>query len=317
LLLLPPGVDKASGVMEALKELGVSRHNLVAIGDGENDLPLFAAAGHAVAVSNAGPEARRQADHTTRRAYCDGFLELAHELATSDLPGAVPRHRLVLGCRDDQQEVSLVPCWDSLLVSGPDDAGRALVCNRLLEQLLSRDYQCCVIGAERTVQEATPGGMMNWGDAHEVPRLTDILAALEHPTLSVNINLAALSMETRPVFVDALLLQLQALHERVGRPHCILIHQAHRFLVGSQAAAATARLSEVTMIYSSAEPEQLPPHVLDGVSLVIVAGAGGDAAPASNFQAIAAGGAVCGMSLFTPGPAGTRSPSDEVTASGY
>ena len=52
LLILPPGVDKASGINEALREFGVSRHNLVAIGNAENDLPLFASAEHAVAVNN-------------------------------------------------------------------------------------------------------------------------------------------------------------------------------------------------------------------------------------------------------------------------
>ena len=68
--------------------------------------------------------------------------------------------------------------------------------------------------------------MSSWGDAHEAPRLTDVLTALEQPTHSIEINLAALPPETRPVFVDALLLQLQALHDRAGRPHCILIHHA-------------------------------------------------------------------------------------------
>ncbi len=74
--------------------------------------------------------------------------------------------------------------------------------------------------------------MSSWGDAHDAPRLTDVLTSLELPTRSIEINLAALPPETRPVFVDALLLQLQALHDRAGRPHCILIHHAHHFLTG-------------------------------------------------------------------------------------
>jgi len=84
LMILPPGVDKASGVRAALKELGISVHNLVAIGDGENDRTLLCSAEYAVAVRNADAELRRVADRTTRGAYCDGFLELASELVATD-----------------------------------------------------------------------------------------------------------------------------------------------------------------------------------------------------------------------------------------
>jgi hydroxymethylpyrimidine pyrophosphatase-like HAD family hydrolase len=48
-MLLPTGVTKATGVRRALEELGRSEHNLVAFGDAENDLPLFALAELAVA----------------------------------------------------------------------------------------------------------------------------------------------------------------------------------------------------------------------------------------------------------------------------
>src|SRR5688500_12546515 len=65
LTIQPADVDKASGVRAALKDLGVSRHNLVAIGDGENDLALFQYAEHAVAVQNADPALKQVADRTT------------------------------------------------------------------------------------------------------------------------------------------------------------------------------------------------------------------------------------------------------------
>ncbi|NUS18217.1 MAG: HAD family phosphatase, partial [Mesorhizobium sp.] len=91
LLILPPGIDKASGMNEALRELGVSRHNLVAIGNAENDLPLLASAEHAVVVNNATESIKQAADRVTEGDYCDGFLELARELIATDLAAAVPR----------------------------------------------------------------------------------------------------------------------------------------------------------------------------------------------------------------------------------
>jgi hydroxymethylpyrimidine pyrophosphatase-like HAD family hydrolase len=346
LLILPPGIDKASGMDEALRELGVSRHNLVAIGNAENDLPLLASAEHAVAVSNAAATVKQAADRVTDGAYCDGFLELARDLVASDLATAAPRRRMVLGRGEDQREVTLSPCQDSLLVSGPDEAARRTICNCLLEQLMEQGYQCCVIDADRTTPLASPRGafanMTGWGDAHEAPRLTDILLALEQPTSSIEINLAALPPETRPVFVDALLLQLQALHDRAGRPHCILIHHAHRFLTGSQAAAAIRRLSEVTMIYSSEEPEQLPPQVLEGVLVIATGVSPGSPTPSGrpggpldspndlrgdlpgdlsgDSQAITTGGGVvCRISRLRSAATASASvsPADEAAVSGY
>jgi hydroxymethylpyrimidine pyrophosphatase-like HAD family hydrolase len=354
LMLLPVGVSKASGVLSALKELGVSRHNLAAIGDAENDLPLFGFAEQAIAVHNADDKLRELADRVTEGDHCDGFLEIAHELIASDLANAVPRHKLRIGVRDDARPVEMIPCRDSLLVCGPDRSGKTALCNRLIEQLLEQSYQCCVIGADMSGLYRAPSGVTLFGDAHDVPRLTDIMSALEVPSASIAINLAALAVDTRPVFTEALLLQLQALHDRVGRPHAVVIHRAETFLAGSSVLASSARLSEVTMIYSSAEPERLPPSVPPSVSMAIVLGSAAfvpaelvraagyelkdlslppgeallwtrepttaaSASGRSGDQATTAGGAPCRMSVFLPS-SGVRDPlssSNAATVSGY
>jgi hydroxymethylpyrimidine pyrophosphatase-like HAD family hydrolase len=307
LMMLPAGVNKASGVWAALRELGVSRHNLVAIGDGENDLALFEFAEHAVAVQNADRLVKRVANRTTQAAYCEGFLELARDLIATDLADAVPRHKVVIGVRENGAAVELTPCHDSLLVHGPDGSGKAALCNRLLEQFLVSSYQCCVIDAQVGGMKV-PAEVEVFGDAHEVPRLTDILSALDQPTASVAINLAALAPETRPVFTDALLVQLQALHDRLGRPHVVLIRQAHTFLADSVTASST-RLSEMTMIYATAEPGRLPARILAGVTLTLN----------SATQAVTAGGAVARISGLAAGSEVVESlpESDAATASGY
>ena len=307
LMMLPAGVNKASGVWAALRELGVSRHNLVAIGDGENDLALFEFAEHAVAVQNADPLVQRVANRTTQGAYCEGFLEMTRDLIATDLADAAPRQKFIIGARENGAAVEVTPCKDSLLVHGPDGSGKAALCNRLLEQFLASSYQCCVIDAQ-VGEMHVPSDVQVFGDAHEVPRLTDILSALDQPTASVAINLAALAVETRPVFTEALLVQLQALHDRLGRPHVVLVRQAHSFLADG-AAASSARLSEVTMIYETAQPERLPARVIERVTLTLN----------SATQAVTAGGVVARISGLAVGSAGTESlpESDAATASGY
>lgn len=271
IIILPAGVNKASGMRAVLRELGLSPHNLVAIGSNANDLALLSIAEYAVAVQNAEPALKRVADRVTRDSHCDGFVELARDLMSNDLAHASGRHKLVLGMRQDV-EVSIEPCKEAVLVCGPPDSGKAAVCTGLLQQLLRQKYQCCVIGTDVNGSYALLPGINIFGDAHEIPRLTDILDTLEHPASSIAINLAALPMDTRPVFVDALLLQIQALHDRVGRPHAILIDQAHCFCTGGAAAYPTPRLTDVTMVYSTSEPAQLPAQLLASVQAVISLG---------------------------------------------
>jgi hydroxymethylpyrimidine pyrophosphatase-like HAD family hydrolase len=51
--LAPPGCDKASGLRAAVAELRLDGTPILAIGDAENDLPMFAIATIAVGVANA------------------------------------------------------------------------------------------------------------------------------------------------------------------------------------------------------------------------------------------------------------------------
>ena len=65
-MILPPGVNKASGLQSALKEMGLSRHNVVGVGDAENDLSFLSICECSVAVANALPSVKSAADLTTQ-----------------------------------------------------------------------------------------------------------------------------------------------------------------------------------------------------------------------------------------------------------
>jgi hydroxymethylpyrimidine pyrophosphatase-like HAD family hydrolase/GTPase SAR1 family protein len=271
LIVLPSEVNKASGVREALRQLGVSAHNLVVIGDAQNDLALFQLAEHSVAVHNADSLLKQCASRTTQGAFCDGFLELARDLIEGDLAYAQPKVSVALGQRGSDV-LTLAPYYDSLLVCGPRGSGKAVLCNRLFEGLLAEGYQCCIITAGLRGGLNAPAGMRICGSAHEAPRLSEIMGVLEHPAESVAVNLAALPAESRPVFTEALLLQLQALHDRAGHPHSVLIHEAHWFLSSASSPSFATRLMEMTMVYASEEPQLLPLDILQGVLSVVALG---------------------------------------------
>ncbi len=58
----PPGVDKGTGLRKLAALLGVGMEATVAVGDGDNDRPMLAAAGLAVAMGNADPAVKAMAD---------------------------------------------------------------------------------------------------------------------------------------------------------------------------------------------------------------------------------------------------------------
>ncbi len=83
LIVIPEGITKATGVVAALKELGLSPRQAVAVGDAENDRSLLELCGLAVAVNNAVPKLKRKADFITRGQYGKGVAELIDRLLAS------------------------------------------------------------------------------------------------------------------------------------------------------------------------------------------------------------------------------------------
>lgn len=88
-MVLPAGVNKASGLTAALDELGLSPHNVVAVGDAENDRDFLAMCGCAAAVANALPMLTTIADLITNAEEGQGVVELIEGLLSDDLRDAL------------------------------------------------------------------------------------------------------------------------------------------------------------------------------------------------------------------------------------
>jgi hydroxymethylpyrimidine pyrophosphatase-like HAD family hydrolase len=84
-MVLPAGVNKATGTQAAIEELGVSAQNVVGIGDAENDDALLAFCGYGVAVANALPLLKKGADFVTASRNGAGVSELCEHLLADDL----------------------------------------------------------------------------------------------------------------------------------------------------------------------------------------------------------------------------------------
>lgn len=69
------GRTKGAGLVELVTMTGHDLARTLAIGDHQNDLSMFAVAGHSAAVGNATPDARKAADYQATRSHGRGLLE--------------------------------------------------------------------------------------------------------------------------------------------------------------------------------------------------------------------------------------------------
>jgi len=84
-MILPAGVNKATGLQHALTELGIDADRVVGIGDAENDRDLLKACGCAAAVANALPSVKSSAHIVTTGSHGSGVAEIMERILREDL----------------------------------------------------------------------------------------------------------------------------------------------------------------------------------------------------------------------------------------
>lgn len=84
-MILPQGVNKASGLAVALADLNLAHLPSVGIGDAENDLSLLQACHRGVAVANALPELKAIAHYTTQGERGAGVQEVIQQILNNQL----------------------------------------------------------------------------------------------------------------------------------------------------------------------------------------------------------------------------------------
>ncbi|HMK92094.1 MAG TPA: HAD family hydrolase [Thermoleophilia bacterium] len=79
-MLLPVGVDKGTGLLAALDDLGVGVADTVGVGDAENDGAFLRLCGLSAAVANALPELSERVDVVARSPYGAGVREIVEAM---------------------------------------------------------------------------------------------------------------------------------------------------------------------------------------------------------------------------------------------
>ena len=150
-MILPAGVNKATGLAAALRKMDLSPHNAVGIGDAENDHALLALCECGVAVANALPTLKEAADFVTTGARGAGVAELIAALLEDDLAShepALARHHILLGWDAAGQEIRVGPYGENMLLVGTKGSGKSAFAAELLARLGESDYTFCVVDPE-------------------------------------------------------------------------------------------------------------------------------------------------------------------------
>ena len=233
LMVLPLGIAKSTGLRQALRALRISLHNTVGIGDAENDHDLLDACEVGVAVEWGSRALQTAADEVIRgtgppdvAAYMRSVVQQPR-LSSAQMG----RRHLSLGYEHDGQPVKLALRGRTIVVAGEPGTGKSWLAGLLCEQLALQGYCICVIDPEGDYEslEALPS-VVTLGGEDPPPTPRELTRALEHPDVSVIINLSRLTHEDKVSYVTALMPLLNSLRRRTGLPHKILLDEAHYFL---------------------------------------------------------------------------------------
>lgn len=285
-MILPAGVNKATGLESALERMDLSPHNAVGVGDAENDHALLALCECSAAVANALPTLKSAADIVTAADHGAGVVELIDEMLRDDLvsrDAQLTRHHILLGTDAHGGKVRIPPLGETVLLVGARDSGKSELAAELLERLAERGYTFCLIdveGVHGTIAEAT-----SLGNSSRPPTADEIVKLLQGAQKSGVINLAGLRAQNRIPFFRDLTLRLGELQARVGHPHWVVLDEAHRLLPGPGAAQAHAeapvsngggvessRRNSGSVLHITQRPGLMTREVLRSVSLVVAMG---------------------------------------------
>jgi HAD superfamily hydrolase (TIGR01484 family) len=230
-MVLPAGVNKATGLAHALERMGLSAHSAIGIGDAENDHAFLRCCECAVAVSNALPTLKEAADIVTAADHGAGVAELIDRILQDDLASLesrLTRHHVLLGTTDQGEEVRISPYGRNVLLVGTSGGGKSTLATGILERLAEKEYSFCVIDPEGDYD--TFADAVSLGGPTRPPTLEEIVQLLRKPDTSGIVNMVGVPIADRPGFFASLAPRLVELRNRTGRPHSLVVDEAHHLL---------------------------------------------------------------------------------------
>jgi hypothetical protein len=271
-MVVPPGVNKATGLAAALDALELSPLNVLAIGDAENDHAFLTTSGCAVAVANALPAVKETADVVTAATHGAGVIETIDALLANEgafIARAAERRQILLG---QDAAAILRPEHGAVLIAGSSGIGKSTLATAVMEKLVTQGFQVCVFDPEGDYDHLRDAIVL--GDAQRAPVIDEVLDVLRKPAArALVVNMLGLKVQERPSYFAGLLSSVHQLRGKTARPHWLVIDEAHHMLpVHSEIADGSLTDPLAAMIYVTVHPEAMRQKALASVQTVIGVG---------------------------------------------
>jgi hydroxymethylpyrimidine pyrophosphatase-like HAD family hydrolase len=272
LMLLPTGINKASGLRAAARELDVAACALIGVGDGENDHSFLSICGCSCAVANAVDALKREVDMVTAadhgagvRWLADKLIELDAKLLTHD------RHGLAIGTDAHGDLVRLRPQDGNVLVVGPPMSGKSSLCAVICEAAAHSLYGFSVIDPEGDYLHLHAAAALDCAKhSLNATHLQTLLDAKANPVFV----LRDVATSKRTELFRAAIRTAVSTNVRSGHPALLVIDEAHEGL--STALGLDLRSGPLTVLVTLA-PGLLSHEALRSVDCVISFGENADA----------------------------------------
>lgn len=272
LMVLPQSIGKSTGLRHALHALRISVHNTIGIGDAENDHDLLNACEVGAAVSWGSAALRAAADEIVEGAgppAVEEYIRRVSRLPRLPAPRS-GRRRLVLGCDNANEEVSLAVRGRPILIAGEPGTGKSWLAGLICEQAILQGYCLSIIDPEGDYQalEALPGVIVLGGD-DPPPRAREVTRAIRNPEMTIVVDLSKMPHGEKREYVRRLLPMLATLRRHAGLPHKIVLDEAHYFLGG----ASPDDLLEPELndyVFVTYRISMLPPAIRQAADVVVI-----------------------------------------------
>ena len=196
----------------------LSPHNVVGVGDAENDHAFLRACGCAAAVANALPMLKETADIRLAGDHGAGVARADRH----DLPRRRPDHPAGtslawrVGALRDGRLAFIEPHRGSVLIAGRSGIGKSTLATALTERMTEKVFEFCIFDPEGDYDELD--NAIALGDGKTPPQAEEASQLLQKPTSTSTSNTQALDVEERPHFSRDLLPDVgRCVPERVDR----------------------------------------------------------------------------------------------------
>ena len=278
-MTLPSGVNKASGLQAALERFELSAHNAAGVGDAENDHAFLQLCELSAAVANALPALKETADVVLEGDHGKGVTQLVRRMIDEDCATWPPvrRNREILLGTAAGKELFVDPYVSGItLIAGASGSGKSTLATGMIERIVEREYQVCIVDPEGDYESFD--GVASLGDAGRAPTLDEVESLLRNPAQCVAVNLLGIPIDSRADFAAQLVPRLVSSRAKTGRPHWIVLDEAHQLLRKERGKNEIVPSEVFSMLAITTQPSLLPDNLRENVQMLVAVGDGAEEA---------------------------------------